>query len=74
MSESPAESAPPASETAKAETPIRQRASLRKRLRLALRSFVLAAACALTLFWIYTFYAIGAQANPKGDGMESTLR
>jgi fatty acid desaturase len=48
----------------------RQRASMRKRLRLALRSGVLITALALTAFWIYTFYAIGAQANPKGDGME----
>jgi hypothetical protein len=43
---------------------------LRKRLRLALRGLVLAAACALTGFWIYTFHAIGEHANPKGDGME----
>ena len=33
-------------------------------------SFRLAAACALTAFWIYTFYAIAAQADPAGDGME----
>jgi hypothetical protein len=43
---------------------------MRKRLRLALRGLVLAAGCALTGFWIYTFYAIGEHANPKGDGME----
>lgn len=85
MSEQPADSHPPAPETPKAETSKveapgteaprtealpRRRASLRKRLRIALRSFVLAAACALTLFWIYTFYVIGEQANPNGDGME----
>ncbi|MBI4273158.1 MAG: hypothetical protein HY659_00465 [Rhizobiales bacterium] len=23
-----------------------------------------------TIFWIYTFFYIGARANPKGDGME----
>jgi hypothetical protein len=75
MSDSPPESIPPAESTPapeppKSESPRRQRASLRKRLRLALRSFVLAAACGLTAFWVYTFYAIGEQANPKGDGME----
>lgn len=80
MSEQSADSHPPAPETPTAELPEveatkpdplpRRRASLRKRLRIALRSFVLAAACALTLFWIYTFYAIGEHANPKGDGME----
>lgn len=70
MSEQPAESPAPTPEPTEVEVPIRQRTPLRKRLRTALRSFVLAAACALTLFWIYTFYAIGEQANPKGDGME----
>jgi hypothetical protein len=77
MSDAPAESPSPAPEPAKPapevpafESPRRQRASLRKRLRLALRSIVLVAGCTLTAFWIYTFYAIGEQANPKGDGME----
>lgn len=57
-------------ETSKIEAPRRTRAPLRKRLHVALRSFVLAAGCALTLFWLYTFYVIGEQANPNGDGME----
>jgi hypothetical protein len=75
MNDAPAESIPkaestPAPEPQKSESPRRQRASLRKRLRLALRSCVLAAGCVLTGFWVYTFYAIGEQANPKGDGME----
>lgn len=54
----------------KSEVPAQPRPSLGQRLRLALRVFVLAAGCTLTLFWIYTFYAIAEQANPKGDGME----
>lgn len=70
MSEQPAESPAPAPETTEVEAPIQPRRPLRDHLRMALRSFVLAAACALTLFWIYTFYAIGEQANPAGDGME----
>jgi len=77
MSETPAESPSPTStpeapkaEAPKAEASRRQRVSLHRRLRVALRSFVLSAGSALTLFWIYTFYAIAAQANPKGDGME----
>lgn len=75
MNDAPAESTPtaegiPAPEPQKSESPRRQRASLRKRLRLALRSCVLAAGCMLTGFWVYTFYAIGEHANPKGDGME----
>lgn len=52
------------------ETRPRYRIPLRQRLHIALRSFVLAAACALTAFWIYTFYAIAQHADPKGDGME----
>lgn len=64
----PAAEAPPAAP--RPEPSRRPRASLRYRLRLALRSFVLSAACALTLFWIYTFYVIGEQAEPKGDIVE----
>lgn len=60
----------PGTEPPRSEALPRRRASLRTRLRIALRSFVLAAACTLTLFWVYTFYAIGEQTNPKGDGME----
>jgi hypothetical protein len=70
MSDAPAETAPPAPEAPKTETLPRPRMSLRKRLRLALRGLILAAGCALTGFWIYTFHAIGEHANPKGDGME----
>lgn len=50
--------------------PPRQRPPLRNRLRTALRSVILLVAGACTLFWLYTFHAIGAQASPQGDGME----
>ncbi|GEM_PF-787339 len=70
MNEQPTETPPASQESPQNGAPIRQRMPLRKRLRIALRSFVLVAACALTLFWIYTFYAIGERANPAGDGME----
>jgi hypothetical protein len=35
-----------------------------------LRIFVIAAAVAQTLFWIYTWYYIITRTNPRGDGME----
>lgn len=60
----------PGLEAPETEALPRRRAPLRTRLRIALRSFVLAAACTLTLFWVYTFYAIGERVNPAGDGME----
>jgi hypothetical protein len=43
---------------------------LRGWIRLLSRSLVLVLACALTLFWIYTFQAIGGQASASGDGLE----
>lgn len=74
MSELPAENTSPAPETTAPEsptaTPLRRRVVWRKRLRIALRSLLLAAAGALTLFWIYTFQVIAAHAAAQGDSME----
>jgi hypothetical protein len=71
MSETPpAELAGERAEPLKSETPPRRRVPLRRRLRQILRSLVLIVAGGFTLFWLYTFHVIGAQASPRGDGME----
>jgi hypothetical protein len=50
--------------------PARPRRSFGGWVRLVSRSLVLILACALTLFWIYTFHVIGGQADASGDGLE----
>lgn len=70
MNDQPAENTAASPQTNLNDAPPRPAKSLRQRLRIALRSFVLAAGSALTLFWLYTFFAIQEYAGPESDGIE----